>query len=161
MATWSVMTDVPNPLFDINGDPYSGDVLKAYLPGTTTSTSIAIDSSGSSPQATIAANATGKWEVSSAEVLPYIDRTHKWGIFANATDATANTPFYMGPFDNVEQGASIVSNAFDKNFATLAAAVADTQLADGDSINLKERTTGNGGGAMWDVVLSSTVTENT
>ena len=48
-----------------------------------------------------------------------------------------------------------------KPFATLAAAVADTGLVDGDSLNLKERTTGNGGGALWDVVFSSTVTENT
>ena len=34
-------------------------------------------------------------------------------------------------------------------------------ILDGDSINLSERTTGNGGGAMWDVVLSASVTENT
>ena len=48
-----------------------------------------------------------------------------------------------------------------KSHATLAAAVADTTLEDGNAVNLKERTTGNGGGAMWDVVLSSDVTENT
>ena len=48
-----------------------------------------------------------------------------------------------------------------KPFPTLAAAVADTGLANGDALNLKERTTGNGGGALWDVVFSSTVTENT
>ena len=62
--TWSVMADVPNPLFDSNGDPFSGAVLKAFLPGTTTSTSIALDSAGSSPQATItyrpAAESLGK-----------------------------------------------------------------------------------------------------
>lgn len=43
----------------------------------------------------------------------------------------------------------------------LAAAVADPLLTDGTVINLVERTAGNGGGAFWDVVLSSTVTENT
>lgn len=48
-----------------------------------------------------------------------------------------------------------------KNFATLALAVADTSLVDGDTLDLAERTTGNGGGDTWDVVLSSTVTENT
>ncbi len=48
-----------------------------------------------------------------------------------------------------------------KPFPTLAAAVADTGLIDGDAVSLAERTTGNGGGAMWDVVLSSDVTENT
>jgi hypothetical protein len=106
MATWTVMADVPNPLFDSNGDPFSGAVLKAFLPGTTTGTSIAIDTSGSSPQASITYNAQGKLEVTGNEILPHIDRTHKWGIFANAVDAAANTPFYMGPFDNVEAGAS-------------------------------------------------------
>lgn len=150
---------VPNPLFDANGDPYSGAVLKAYLPGTTTSTSIAIDSSGSSPQTSITYNAEGKLEVSGNEIEAYIDRKHKYGIFANATDAAANTPFYMGPFDNVEQTAN--SSDTVKTFATLAAAVAATTIEDGDTLNIAERTSGNGGGAMWDVVLSSTVTENT
>lgn len=105
--TWSTMADVPNPIIvDAAGTAGSGYVLKAYLPGTTTSTSIAIDSSGSSPQTSITANADGIWEVSGNEIVPHIDRKHKWGIFANATDATANTPFYMGPFDNIEQAAT-------------------------------------------------------
>jgi len=100
--TWSVMADVPNPIIvDAAGTAGSGYVLKAYLPGTTTATSIVIDSDGSSPQASLTANSEGKWEVSGNEVLPYIDRDHKWGIFVNQTDADANTPFYMGPFDNV------------------------------------------------------------
>lgn len=160
MANFSVMADVPNPVFDSNGNPFSGAVLKAFLPGTTTSTSIAIDSAGGSPQASITYNAEGKLEVTGNEILPYIDRKHKWGIFANATDAAANTPFYMGPFDNVEQ---VFDDSTDviKSFDTLAAAVAATNLNDGNTVGLKERTTGNGGGAIWDVVLLSTVTPNT
>ena len=63
--------------------------------------------------------------------------------------------------DNVEGVVSQSDAAMIKNFATLAAAVADTGLVDGDALNIAERTTGNGGGAMWDAVLSSTVTENT
>jgi len=159
--SWSLMADVPNPLFDASGDPYSGAVLKAYLPGTTTSTSLAIDSAGSSPQASITYNAEGKLEVSGNEILPYIDRKHKWAIFSNATDATANTPFYMGPFDNVDATAVRADNAFTKHFATLAAAVADTGLEDGDAVSIKERLPGEGNGFIADVVLSSTVTENT
>jgi len=46
-------------------------------------------------------------------------------------------------------------------FPTLSEAVASTNLVNGVSVELKERTTGNGGGAMWDVVLASTVTPNT
>ena len=51
-----------------------------------------------------------------------------------------------------------------KNFATLAEAVAETDTSrafDGAAANLKERTTGNGGGAMWDYVDISSVTVNT
>ena len=49
---------------------------------------------------------------------------------------------------------------FVHNEPTLNAAIVSDKLMAGDSVNLKERTTGNGGGAMWDVVLSSSVTEN-
>jgi parallel beta-helix repeat protein len=48
-----------------------------------------------------------------------------------------------------------------KKFATLSLAAADTKLKVDDVINLTERTTGNGGGAIWDVVLTSSVTPNT
>lgn len=48
-----------------------------------------------------------------------------------------------------------------RSFDTLAEAVASTFVEAGDSADLKERTTGNGGGAMWDYVLSSGVTNNT
>ena len=159
--SWSSMNDVPNPIFDANGDPYSGAVLKAYLPGTTTVTSLDISSSGASPQTSITANAQGKWEVSGNEVIPHIDRKHKWAIFANATDAAANTPAYMGFFDNVEQVAAAgASSTIGKDYATLALAVAATDLEDGDVLNIAEITVGNGGGVFADVVLSYTVTEN-
>jgi hypothetical protein len=123
---------------------------------------MAIDSSGSSPQATITANASGIWEVSGVKVIPHIDRKCQWAIFANATDAAANTPAYMGFFDNIEQivdGGS--SSSLSKDYATLALAVAATDISDGDVLYLAERVSGYGGGATWDVVLSSTVTENT
>lgn len=103
MATWTKMGEVPNPVPDANGDPYSGAVLKVYDPGTTTAVSIATNAAGTTTVASMTSNAAGKWEVSGNEVIPHIDRKCKWGIFANSTDATANTPFYMGPFDNVEQ----------------------------------------------------------
>lgn len=61
---------------------------------------------------------------------------------------------------NTSSGASSVARDFVHNEATLDAATLATNLVVGDSINLAERTTGNGGGAMWDVVLSTSVTEN-
>lgn len=46
-------------------------------------------------------------------------------------------------------------------FTTLDDAVTSTiSFPPGKVINIKERTAGNGGGATWDVVLASTVTEN-
>jgi len=154
--SWSTMADVPNPIIvDAAGTAGSGYVLKAYLPGTTTSTSIAIAAAGTSPQTSITANAEGKWEVSGNEILPYIDRTHKWGVFANATDAAANTPFYMGPFDNVGR-ASASSDAL-KNYDTLLLAVADAAaINEGDDIYLVERVAGGGGGAWWKAIASTT-----
>jgi len=64
---------------------------------------------------------------------------------------------------NSGTGATVDANIrreFVHNFATLADAVSSTKILAGDSVNLKERTTGNGGGAMWDVVLASSVTAN-
>jgi len=147
MAIFSVMADVPNPLFDLNGDPFSGAVLKAFLPGTTTSTSIAIDSAGGSPQASITANAEGKWEVSGNEILPYIDRKHKWGIFANSADAASNTPFYQGPYDNVEQ--VLGANVTTINFATVAVMKADTSAVLGDFVSVEDYATGNDSGVLF------------
>lgn len=47
------------------------------------------------------------------------------------------------------------------SFDTLADAVSNTALKVGYTVNLKERTSGNGGGAQWVVVLASSVTPNT
>lgn len=157
---WSVMSDVPNPIIvDAAGTAGSGYILKAYEPGTTTSTSIAIAAAGTSPQASITANSEGKWEVSGNEILPYIDRKHKWGIFANTADATANTPFYMGPFDNVLQTSEIdeTDTTKPKSYLTLLAAVADAaNLVIGQTIYLSERVSGGGGGAHWNVIATTT-----
>lgn len=103
MATWSQMNiDIIQSADAV----YSGHVLKAYEPGTTTPISIAIDENGGSPQATLTTNANGVFEVGGNEVLPYIDRYHKWALFANATDATNNTNPVLGFFDNVPASGS-------------------------------------------------------
>ncbi|MBL4800177.1 MAG: hypothetical protein JKY50_22505 [Oleispira sp.] len=47
------------------------------------------------------------------------------------------------------------------NYNTLADASSSLTLVNGQAISLSERTTGNGGGAIWDVVIASTVTINT
>ena len=61
---------------------------------------------------------------------------------------------------NTGTGQEPIARAFVHNEPTLNGAIISLNLAVGDAINLAERTTGNGGGAMWDVVLSTGVTEN-
>lgn len=96
---------------DVNA---AGYVLKAYLPGTTTSTPIAIDSGGAVTASTITLNADGLPEVSGNEVVPYIDRNFKYAIFRNSSDASANSNPYFGFIDNVEvdlgQGSTTVAD---------------------------------------------------
>jgi hypothetical protein len=82
----------------------------------------------------------------------YIQTENDW-VLSDKDGVQKNT-------GSVSEFATIANSVFIKNFATLAAAVADINLNDGDALNIEERTGGNGGGAMWDVVLSSTVTEN-
>ena len=45
----------------------------------------------------------------------------------------------------IREAQNVADAATVKNFATLAAAVADTSLVDGDALDIAERTTGNGG----------------
>ena len=47
------------------------------------------------------------------------------------------------------------------NYKTLDIAINDNSLKVNQALNIKERTTGNRGGAMWDVVFASSVTTNT
>jgi len=91
----------------------------------------------------------------------------KGNFVFKAADDEYNIYFNKGTADEVKQervqvyslDSVIVSpSEVVLSFDTLADALASTKLAAGDSINLKERTTGNGGGGMWDVVLASSVT---
>jgi len=158
MAVWTKMVSVPNPIIvDAAGTAGSGYVLKAYTPGTTTAISIEISTAGGSPQSTITANSEGKWEVSGNEVIPYIDRTCKWAIFATAAHATANTPAYMGFFDNVPQSSSGLTT--ETVYETVAIMVADSTLSVGDHVRtLGYLAIGDGGGNEYDVVAAATGT---
>jgi len=94
----------------------------------------------------------------------------KGNFVFKAADDEYNIYFNKGTADEVKQervqvyslDSVIVSpSEVVLSFDTLADVVASTEISAGDSVNLKERTTGNGGGAMWDVVLASSVTANT
>ena len=154
---WTKMSTVPNPVMDSNGDPASGYVLKCYLPGTTTATSLATDSTGGTTVASMTTNANGAFEVSGNEVIPHTDRKMKWGIFQNATDAAANTPFALGPFDNVEQSSPITGTGIDSADVTYTpagtGAVATTAQA-----KLRESVSVKDFGAVGDGVTDDTAT---
>lgn len=63
--------------------------------------------------------------------------------------------------DPVSEYAKIQDSAFVKNVDLLVTAINDATLQEGDALNIKERDAGKGNGAMWDVVLTSSVTPNT
>tara|TARA_R110000744_G_scaffold370392_1_gene480964 strand:+ start:2975 stop:5374 length:2400 start_codon:yes stop_codon:yes gene_type:complete len=73
-----------------------------------------------------------------------------WSVSSGAWIQNDNTGVYIE-----------VSRNFIHNEPTLNDAILSVDISEGDAINLAERTVGNGGGAIWDVVLSSSVTENT
>lgn len=146
---WTVMYDVMQWM-DANGDPASGYVLKAYLPGTTTATNIAIDKNGGSPQATITLNAEGKPEVSGNEIVPFIDREYKWAIFANATDAAANSNPYAGFYDNIPQVSSAETETV-RYFDTVANMQAADDLSVGEALRIGERDS-----QLFNVIASTT-----
>lgn len=155
---------------------YSGHVLKAYEPGTTTDISIATDKDGTNTYATLTTNSAGVFEVGSNEVLPYIDQNHKWALFANATDATNNTNPVLGFFDNVSLVSASNSqytstttitqrfNNLDVDTYAAAQALDTTQLASGDTVNIQGRDTINdnaGGPFVWTSTdLSASVTSD-
>jgi len=135
--------------------PSSGFVLKAYLPGTTTSTSIAITNTGGSPQASLTTNAAGLFEVTGNAVLPFIDRKHKWALFANAVDAAANSNPFAGFYDNVEIEVTV------QEFATVAAMVADTTLEVGQFVKTQGYlAAGDAGDMQYEVVAAATGTDD-
>lgn len=66
--------------------------------------------------------------------------------------------------DPVISFANTSDGVFNKNFLTLrgglaaTSAIENTDLVDGDLVNVIDRTSGNGGNSLWKVVLASTVT---
>lgn len=76
---------------DLNGDPASGFVLKAYLPGSSTPISFATDNTGAVMVSTIALDSLGYPEVSGNEVIPHIDQNFKLALFPTQAAADSNT----------------------------------------------------------------------
>lgn len=70
---------------------------------------------------------------------------------------TGSTP----DFNFVQPYVDLSSKDVDLVFSTLSDALASIKVTEGQRVRLVERTSGNGGGANWNVVLTSSVTPNT
>ncbi len=74
---------------------------------------------------------------------------------------TLTNSYPSGTYISAIRDTGYINEDYVRYFDELSDAVTSTKLAIGDQISLKERTAGNGGGGMWNVVLASTVTPNT
>jgi len=135
-----------------NSQLFSGAVLKAYEPGTTTNISMYINDAGDSPQATIALNAFGVPEVSGNEVIPHIDRKYKLALYPDQASADADTGAVWGPIDNLPvylpQGSVLITES------TTETMVANARLLLGDMVVTKGRVTSNDGGSASYLIVS-------
>lgn len=171
MAWSQISSDFIQYQADASGTSASGYYLKCYAAGTTTPINVSLDDSGSTLVAKVELDSEGfAQNASGGSTAVYVDQAYRIVLYANATDADTNTfASALQDVDDIPQPTSgenaktdiKASGEYIKNFATLVAAVNDTDLVDGDTVNLVERVSGNDGGGVWDVVLSSTVTENT
>jgi hypothetical protein len=144
-----------------SGASASDYYLKLYAASTSTPISMYSLADGSGALAKCQINSLGfPVNGSDAVFIPYIDQKYRMVLYTSSTDADANT-FANAVFDidDVPQQ-SINQSEYIKNFPTLALAVASTTIENGDVLNIKGRTCSDGSGTFWDVVLSSTVTEN-
>ena len=166
MATWSPISGVMSQ-YDksaaAGSGPASGYYLKFYdITNTAISMASASDGSGLLVKAQLDSSGYPV-NGSDARFIPFIDQDYRPALYTNSTDADADTianaDWFPGTTPQLVTGSNQAENVLSRD--TLNAVVIDTSLQAGLSINIAERTTGNGGGAMWDVVLSSTVTENT
>ena len=126
--------------------PSAGAKLFFYETGTSTPKNTFTDSAGTTPNANpVIADANGVF----GDI--WIDGTYKV-VLKDKNDVQ------KWEADPIVQSLSVGDSSFVKNVDTLASAIASTTLANGDILNIRERISTFGGGAVWDVVLASSVT---
>ena len=129
--------------------PSDGSLLFFKVVGSETPKDVYSDATASTPLSNpVVSDSKGVFDAI------YLVGDYDWEL-QNKNSVQQNT----GSVSELVTGSGQLVNVLARD--TLNDAVIDTSLQAGLAINIAERTTGNGGGAMWDVVLSSTVTENT
>lgn len=91
MTTYYPIAYTVPQYMDENGDPYSGAVLKAYRAGTTTNIVFSTDSAGSTTATSIALNSSGYPAISSNILIPFIAEAFKLMLYPTQAAADANT----------------------------------------------------------------------
>lgn len=138
--------------------------IKAYVPSTTTPKVMASDKTGSPTVAKFELNTEGFPKTSGgALITPYIDGLYDLWLFPTEAEADANdTSSALRLAINVAadaaatETAAAIASTFDRtNPATLAIWRADTSSLAGDVVTTKERSTGNGGGTVGDVIAGT------
>lgn len=144
---------------------YEHNWVKAYEPGTTTPKPLALEPDGGTQVAKLEINKDGFLiSAGAALVIPYIDGAYDLWMFPTEAEADANdTVNALRIADDITGvNGDILANLMVKKFNSLEgepeSAVNSEDIKEGDVLNIKERTIGNGGGAMWDAVLASSVT---
>ena len=138
------------PFYDVGSGikPPSGAQLFFYITGTNTpkdTYTTSVGAAGPSNDNPVTANSVG--------VFPDIYITGDYWVTLKDKN---NEQIYGGV--PINEFAKSVSAGTVKNFPTLDVAALDTDLVENDTANLKEHTSGKGGGALWDVVLTSSGT---
>jgi len=139
--------------------------LKFFEQGTTTPLQMATDSTGDTLLAKAEISGGGIVPigfiktVGNAIFIPFVDGAYDAWLFPTEAEADANdTTNATQIADDIDPLLSIQDAVI--NYNVLDSVVTDTNLTEGTAANVKERTTGNGGSAMWDAVLASGVTTN-
>jgi len=132
---------------------YSDWWLKAYEPGTTTPKNIALDSDGSTLVAKVQLNSDGfTVSAGSAFIIPFVSGSYDLWLFPTESEADANDTANALQFADNISGPVTAEFIDNLNPDSLSDAMSLTGLKEGDVLNIKERTTDNGGGAFWDAV---------
>ena len=89
--TWYPMAYMPQQYEDLNGNPYSGAVLKAYRAGTSTPILMATNYTGTTTAGSFQLNSAG-YPVSSGNVIiPHIEENYDLALYPTQAAADANS----------------------------------------------------------------------
>lgn len=150
MTTWSPVSGLPIQYSeDASGTAASGHYLKFYASGTTTPINMATDSTGATTLAKCQLNSLGQAiNGSSAVFIPHVNQKYMAVLYPDDTTADANTfASAIWVVDGIERIAP--SSATIRPFATMAAAIAATDLSSGQVIQVDGRAN-----STWDLTSS-------